>query len=87
MLASAEVGLGQNVVVVGPGPIGLMAARVALHMGARCVYVPPAAADPAGSNLRKVGADVVLMDQVDLEQYFTERAIKFDRALVTAPPR
>ena len=32
MLATAEVGLGQDVVVVGPGPIGLMAARVARHM-------------------------------------------------------
>jgi L-iditol 2-dehydrogenase len=87
MLATAEVGLGQDVVVVGPGPIGLMAARVARHMGARSVYVLARSGKPGRLQLaEKLGAEVVLMDQVDLVEYFAEKNIQFDRALVTAPP-
>lgn len=87
MLATAEVGLGQDVVVVGPGPIGLMAAKVALHMGARSVYVLARRGRESRLKLaEKLGAQVVLMDEVDLVQYFAGKGIKFDRALVTAPP-
>ena len=61
MLASAEVGLGQNVVVVGPGPIGLMAARVALHMGARCVYVLARSGRPSRLKLAKSSGQMLCL--------------------------
>jgi L-iditol 2-dehydrogenase len=54
----AEVGLDSTVCVVGPGPIGMMAVRVAKLRGARRVYVVGTAADASRFELcRELGAD------------------------------
>src|SRR5437773_1490473 len=54
----AEVGLESRVAVLGPGPIGLMAIRVARARGARRIYVLGTTADAERFPLcRELGAD------------------------------
>jgi L-iditol 2-dehydrogenase len=56
-----EVGLGKTVVVVGPGPIGLLAVRIARIRGARRIVVVGTSADETRYELaRDLGADLCL---------------------------
>lgn len=75
-----------NVLVVGQGPIGLMATAIARMQGAKRVYVT----DFASKVTRKKVAESLNIDgfidaeKEDLSQFFADKPI--DRVLVTAPP-
>jgi len=89
MIEAAEIPLSGRVAVFGPGPIGLMIARLALVRGAARVYVTGHARSRTRWEVaRKIGVtDCVFVDQQDLVSYFEEREPRgLDRVLVTAPP-
>lgn len=79
--------LNDDVLVVGLGPIGLMAIQIARAMGARRVF----AANHSRSKIRvdiarKLGVDdVILVDKTPVSSYRFPRG-GVDKALVTAPP-
>lgn len=83
-----EIGIGDDVLVIGIGAVGLMALRLARLRGARRIY----AAQRSGARRRlelakEMGADeVILNDEVGLADYRYARG-GVDRVLVTAPPR
>lgn len=85
---TVDIQLNDDVLVVGLGPIGLMAVRLAKLMGARKVY----AASRSGSTKRNevarlFGADeIIYTDQQSLVDYQASCG-GFDRILVTAPPK
>jgi L-iditol 2-dehydrogenase len=85
----AEIPLAGHVAIFGPGPIGLMIARLALVKGASRVYLTGHAHSQARWVVaQKLGVtDCVHVDEVDLVDYFREREPKgLDCVLVTAPP-
>ena len=89
VVEAAEVPLAGHVAVFGPGPIGLMIAKLALVKGASRVYLTGHAHSHARwAVAEKLGVtDTVFVDRVDLASYVTEREPKgLDRVLVTAPP-
>jgi L-iditol 2-dehydrogenase len=89
MVESAEIPLAGSVAIFGPGPIGLMIARLALYRGASRVYLTGNAHSRARWELaRKIGVtDCIFADQTDVVTYFAEKEPKgLDRVLVTAPP-
>jgi len=75
--------------VFGPGPIGLMIARVALYRGAARVYLTGLSHSTTRWHVASAlgVTDHVYVDQADVGGYFKECEPKgVDRVLVTAPP-
>lgn len=85
---TADIKLNDDVLVIGLGPIGLMALRIAKLMGARKIY----AAQPSRSKrrielAREYGADeIIFTDKVDIENYKFDKG-GVEKVLVTAPPK
>ena len=89
MVEAAEIPLSGSVVVFGPGPIGLMIAKLALVKGAARVYVTGHAHSRQRWEVaRQLGVtDCVFVDQQDLGAYFEQHEPKgVDRVLVTSSP-
>ena len=82
-----DIRMGDDVLVVGLGPIGLMALRLAKLRGARKIYA--AARSHSVKRIETAlafGADeIIYTDKTPLETYEFERD-GVDRVLVTAPP-
>lgn len=84
MVKVAGVQLGDRVCIVGPGPIGLMAASLAKSAGAvRVVCIGHSHSEKRLATARDLGAEAVACDGAieDLK----DLAGQFDHALVTAP--
>ena len=89
MVETAEIPLAGRVAVFGPGPIGLMIAKLAMARGAGRVYVTGRAHSHARWEVaRKLGVtDCILTDRQDVVSYFAEHEPQgLDRVLITAPP-
>lgn len=88
LLYTADIKLNDDILVVGLGPIGLMALKLAKLSGARNVYA--AARSTAEKRIQtalKFGASAVIhTDKVNLEEYHFARG-GVDKVLVTAPPK
>lgn len=86
MVRLADIRPDSNVLVMGPGPIGLMSLALARRMGARRVFMSAFARNTARVELAKAfGADAVLHpEQTPLEH--AEFGCAIDRCLVTTPP-
>ena len=86
MLRLSDIGTESNVLVIGPGPIGLMALALARRRGARRVFAAGLGAQKPRRDLAlRFGAD----DFVDVEKGKLEDhdfGCPIDRILVTAPP-
>lgn len=80
--------LNDDVLVIGLGPIGLMALRMARLMGARRVFGAARSASKARIEMaRKFGADdIIFTDKMELTEYKFPRG-GVDKIMVTAPPR
>lgn len=86
---TAEVPFESDVVIVGPGPIGLMAVKIARRMGARTVVLAGHSHSKARLALgQELGADVVVeTDKDDLVASVMRACPKgAHRAIVTSPP-
>ena len=87
LVYTADVKLNDDVLVVGLGPIGLMAIRLAKLMGARKIYAAVRSHSTRRAELAKqFGADEVLFTDVKaLTEYCFEKE-GVDKILITAPP-
>lgn len=90
---NAEIPLGGGVVVLGPGPLGLMCARLAKLHGAGFVAITGLPADNPREQARldlarRSGCDLVVeMGKDDLEQAVKSRfPAGVDRVIVSSPP-
>jgi threonine dehydrogenase-like Zn-dependent dehydrogenase len=90
---NAQIPLGGSVVVLGPGPLGLMSARVAQLHGAGYVAITGLAADNAREKARlktaeRIGCDDVWQSGVDdVEAEVKKRFPQgVDRVIVSSPP-
>ena len=88
LVYTADIKINNDVLVIGLGPIGLMALRLARAMGARKIYAAELSAAKRRIALsREFGADeVILTDKVDIRDHTYLRK-GLDRVLITAPPR
>jgi len=91
---NAEIPLGGSVVVLGPGPISLMAARLARICGAGFVAITGHPADTPGKKARmeaahKLGCDLVVeVGKQNLKDEIMSRFPKgVDRVIVGSPPQ
>ncbi|MCK5804643.1 MAG: alcohol dehydrogenase catalytic domain-containing protein [Lentisphaeria bacterium] len=83
----ADVTIDSNVLVMGGGPIGLMAATLARRAGARRVFLSELSARRARRDLaRTLGIDDVF-DPIDTPLNTCDFGCAIDRVLVTSPPR
>ncbi|NQT58209.1 MAG: alcohol dehydrogenase catalytic domain-containing protein [Bacteroidetes bacterium] len=88
LVKTADIKLNNDVLVIGLGPIGLMAAKMAKAMGARKVYGSDLSTVTARIELAKNwGVDEIISpDKEKLEDYpFAKGGV--DRVLVSAPPK
>jgi L-iditol 2-dehydrogenase len=88
LVKTADIKLNNDVLVIGLGPIGLMAAKLAKASGARKVYGSHFSRGKARIALaKKWGVDEIISpDKENLEDYsFLGRGV--DRVLITAPPK
>jgi threonine dehydrogenase-like Zn-dependent dehydrogenase len=87
MVKTAEIGLNDDVLIVGIGPIGLMAVQLAKASGARKIYAAGLSKAPVRAELaKKFGADEIIYTDInDIRQYAYERG-GVDKVLLTAPP-
>ncbi len=88
LVKTAGISLGDDVMVIGLGPIGLMAARLARASGARKIYGSELSHSSARIDVaRRWGIDdIICPDRSNLTDYaFPKGGV--DRVLVTAPPR
>lgn len=87
LVKTADIQLNNDVLVIGLGPIGLMAARLARAMGARHVFGSELSAAEARKNLAvKWGVEQILSPDLEpVEAHVFPRG-GVDRVLVTAPP-
>jgi len=90
---NAQIPLGGSVVVLGPGPLGLMAARVAKLRGAGFVGITGLAADNERERARlhlagRFGCDLVIESgKQDVEDEIKSRFPEgVDRVIVSSPP-
>ena len=90
---NAEIPLGGSVVVLGPGPLGLMSARLAKLRGAGFVAITGLPADNAREKARldaarKLGCDMTIeVGKQDIEEEIKRRFPKgVDRVIVSSPP-
>ena len=88
LVYTADIKINDDVVVVGLGPIGLLALRLAKLMGARKVYgVEYSMAERRVEIAKQYGAeDIVHADKMDFKDYQYPRG-GVDKVLVTAPPK
>ncbi|HHW48850.1 MAG TPA: zinc-binding dehydrogenase [Clostridiaceae bacterium] len=88
LVLTADIKLNDDVLVIGLGPIGLMALKLAKAMGARKVYGAELSVAKARIEMaKKFGADeIICTDLIKLEDYKFEKG-GLDRILVTAPPK
>lgn len=86
MVRLADIGIESTVLVMGPGPIGLMALAIVKRMGARRVFMSAWRESEARVRVaREFGADdVVYADETPVEEY--DYGCGIDRILVTTPP-
>lgn len=86
MVRLADISITSNVLVMGPGPIGLMALALAKRKGARRVFCSAFSSEKARVALaRDFGADDVIDPSVhDLKTH--DFGCTIDRILVTTPP-
>jgi len=88
LLKTADIKIMNDVLVIGLGPIGLMAAKMARECGARKVYGAEFSA--CGARIKaaeKWGLDhVILTDREKIGDFIFDKG-GVDRVLVTAPPR
>lgn len=84
---AAEIRLGDDVLILGCGPIGLMAIQLARLSGARKIYAGDVSAATKRLELaRRFGADEVIeVDRQELRKELFEKG-GLDKAVVTAPP-
>ncbi|MDO8684242.1 MAG: alcohol dehydrogenase catalytic domain-containing protein [Armatimonadota bacterium] len=90
VIGVAEIPLNSTVCVMGPGPIGLMAVKLAKLAGAKTVILVGNSHSTARLAVGKeLGADdVVLADKVNVVDYMKETYPKgMDRVIVTSPPK
>ena len=87
MVRLADIGIDSNVLVIGPGAIGLMAVALAKRAGARRIFVSGHKRRTRRMQLAcQFGADdFVEADELDPEK--PDFGCKIDRIMVTAPPR
>ena len=87
LLITADVKLGNDVLLMGAGAIGLMALQMAKASGARNIYVAEHSTNTRKVELAKqYGAtDIIFTDQTDLTKYPFPRG-GVDRVLITTPP-
>jgi L-iditol 2-dehydrogenase len=87
LVTVADIRLNDDVLVIGLGPIGLMALSLARSMGARNAYGAELSVAESRIKLaRQWGADdIICTDQAGLETYPFARG-GVDKVLVTAPP-
>jgi len=80
LIKTADIKLGNTVLVMGLGPIGLMAAKMAKASGAIKVYA---------TELPECKARIELAKKWRVDEVFAPNSIsvKVDRVLVTAPPK
>lgn len=80
LVKTADIKLGNTVLVMGLGPIGLMAARMAKASGAAKVYA---------TELPACAARIELAKKWGIDEIFApdEIGVNVDRVLVTAPPK
>ena len=87
LLKTADIKIMNDVLVIGLGPIGLMAAKMAKECGARKVY--GAEFSSCGARIataKRWGIDeIIFTDKVNIEEHPFEKG-GVDRVLVTAPP-
>src|SRR5581483_10931383 len=90
---NAEIPLGGSVVVLGPGPLGLMAAQLAKLQGAGFVAITGTSSGKVQSRARldlapKLGCDLVIdISKQDLEDEIKSRFPQgVDRVIVSSPP-
>ncbi|NOX54060.1 MAG: alcohol dehydrogenase catalytic domain-containing protein [Planctomycetes bacterium] len=90
---NAEIPLGGSVVILGPGPLGLMSARVARLRGAGYVAIAGLPADNARERARlelagRFGCDdVIEIGKQDLEEVIKKKFPNgVDRVIVSSPP-
>ncbi len=91
---NAEIPLGGSVVVLGPGPLGLMAAKVAKLRGAGFVAITGLSADNERERVRlsagaKFGCDMIIESgkqsvEDEIKKRFPEGV---DRVIVSSPPQ
>lgn len=82
----AEIETGNNILVMGPGPIGLMVIRLARLAGAGKIYVTALSGTTVRNKLaREFGAnEVIEVDRVPLDKYKFDLPI--ERVISTTPP-
>ncbi len=87
LFKTADVRLNDDVLILGLGPIGLMALQLARAAGARKIYAADVSSAKTRARLaKKFGADeVIFTDQTDIRAYEFERG-GVDKVLLTAPP-
>lgn len=87
LIKTADIKLGDDVLVLGLGPIGLMALQMAKKSGARRVYAAQrTGADKRIALAKQFGADgIIFTDMVNLEDFKFDRG-GVDHVLVTSPP-
>jgi len=82
----ADIRPESNVLLLGPGPIGLMALALVKHMGARRVFLSAFRRETARVELaRQFGADAIL-DPSETPLPEVDFGCAIDRILVTTPP-
>ncbi len=88
MIVTSGLEWGDDVLLIGPGPIGLMAVALARHVGARRIVVAGRSKDTARARLAmKWGADEVIdVRETPLSEAAGPDKETFKRVLVTAPP-
>ena len=91
---NADIPLGGSVLVLGPGPLGLMSARLAKLRGAGFVAITGLKADNAREKARldaarELGCDMVIeVGKQDVEEEIKRRFPKgVDRVIVSSPPK
>lgn len=84
---TTDIKINDDVLVIGLGPIGLMAMKLAKMAGARNIYCAARSGSAARIELaKKWGAtNVILTDKVSLEEYPFARG-GVDKIMITAPP-
>ncbi|MEK6795964.1 MAG: alcohol dehydrogenase catalytic domain-containing protein [Spirochaetota bacterium] len=85
MIRLADITPDSNVLIIGPGTIGLMALSLVKRMGARSVFMSGNSTNKARiAAAERFGASIINPDRTPLASYKFPRAI--DRIIVTAPP-
>ncbi len=88
LILTADIKLGNDILLMGAGAIGLMALQMAKASGARKIYVAEHKKNKKKAELAlQMGADeIIYTDETDLTAYPFPRG-GVDRVLVTTPPR